>query len=349
MIRPTKWKRLGWLSASGFAVVICLLISAERSLSQTHPVSQEKLVEGAKREGKMVWYSSLNINDSKALLDRFEQKYPFIKTELFRAGAEQLLNRVLNEDRAGRNLFDAVNLTSITALKKAGLLQPHRSREGSAYPNQFRDPDGYWVTLYNLYTVIGYNTKLVTQGEAPRQWENLLDPKWKGKIGMDQEEYEWYAGMLDYWGREKGGKFMRALSRQGIHWRKGHTLIAQLMAAGEFSVGLVYAHRIESMKRGGGAPVEWVKSSDPITVTLAPIGVAAKAPHPNAAKLFMDFSLSKEAQAMLQKVNRISGRQDIEPIVPEMHPGKLRLVAIHPGVAEELARYSKEFQDIFSR
>jgi iron(III) transport system substrate-binding protein len=348
MARAVKWKWLPELCVFAFVLVGCLHVLAQRSLSQTHPMPQEKLLEGAKREGKMVWYSSLNINDSKALLDRFEQKYPFVKTELLRAGAEQLLNRILNENRAGRHLFDAVNLTSITALKKTGLLQPHRSREGSAYPNQFRDSDGYWVTLYNLYTVIGYNTKLVSQGEAPKDWHDLLDPKWRGKIGMDQEEYEWYAGMLDYWGEQRARKFMRALSGQKIHWRKGHTLIAQLMAAGEFSVGLVYAHRIESMKRAG-APVEWVKSSDPITVTLAPIGVAAKASHPNTAKLFMDFTLSREAQAMLQKVNRISGRQDIEPIVPEMHPGKLRLVAIHPGVAEELARYSKEFQDIFSR
>src|SRR5574341_717516 len=144
MIRAIKWKRHGRLSASGFAVVMCLLISPERSLSQTHPVSQEKLIEGAKREGKMVWYSSLNINDSKALLDRFEQKYPFIRTELFRAGAEQMLNRILNEERAGKRLFDAVNITSITALKKAGLLQPHRSGESMAYAAQFRDADGQW-------------------------------------------------------------------------------------------------------------------------------------------------------------------------------------------------------------
>src|ERR1051325_11024765 len=115
------------------------------------------LIEAAKKEGKVVWYTSLNINDSNALLARFEQKYPFIKTELLRAGAEQLLNRILTEDNAGRSALDLVNLTTMNALKRRGLLQLHRSPEFAAYHPQFKDPDGYWATIYNNYYVIGYN------------------------------------------------------------------------------------------------------------------------------------------------------------------------------------------------
>ena len=220
---------------------------------------QAGLIEGAKKEGKVVWYAAMNINDSNALLSRFEKKYPFIKTELLRAGAEQLLNRILTEDSAGRSALDLVNLTTINALKRRGLLQLHRSQEFQAYPQEFKDTDGYWATLYNNYYVIGYNSKMVPQKDAPRNWDDFLDPKWKGRIGMDQEEYEWYAATINYWGNEKAQKFHRALAKQEVHWNRGHTMISQLMAAGEFPLGIVYAHRIESMRKSG-APVEWVKT-----------------------------------------------------------------------------------------
>jgi len=170
------------------------------------PTGQAGLIEGAKKEGRVVWYATLNINDSNALLSRFEQKYPFIKTELLRAGSEQLLNRILTEDSAGRSALDLVNLTTINALKRRGLLQAHRSPEFSAYPQPFKDAESYWVTLYNIYYVIGYNPKMVPPKDAPKNWDDFLDPKWKGKIGMDQEEYEWYAATIQYWGNEKAQK-----------------------------------------------------------------------------------------------------------------------------------------------
>ncbi len=307
---------------------------------------QTNLMEGAKKEGRVVLYATLNITDSNALLSRFEQKYPFIKTELLRAGSEQLLNRILTEDSAGRSALDLVNITTVNALKKRGLLQPHRSQELQAYPQQFKDAEGCWATLYNIYYVIGYNSKMVRPQDAPKSWDDLLDPKWAGKIGMDQEEYEWYAATMQHWGRDKGQRFHRALAKQNVHWNRGHTMVAQLMAAGEFPLGIVYAHRVESMKKSG-APIEWVKAADPVFVTLSPVAVAAKARNPNAAKLLMDFVLSKEGQLILRGANRLSGRLDVEPLVPDMHPGKLKLAAIDPGVAEELAKYSREFREIY--
>jgi spermidine/putrescine-binding protein len=135
---------------------------------------QAGLIEGAKKEGKVTWYATLNINDSNALLSRFEQKYPFIKTELLRAGTEQLLNRIITEENAGRSALDLVNLTTINALKRRGLLQVHHSQEFSAYPQQFKDPEGYWATVYNIYYVIGYNPKMVSPKDAPKNWDDFL-------------------------------------------------------------------------------------------------------------------------------------------------------------------------------
>jgi iron(III) transport system substrate-binding protein len=125
-------------------------------------------------------------------------------------------------------------------------------------------------------------------------------------------------------------------------------MISQLMAVGEFPLGIVYAHRVESMKKSG-APIEWVKTADPVFVTLFPVAVAAKGRIPNAAKLLMDFVLSREAQLVLRNASRSSGRLDVEPLVPEMHPGKLKIAAIDPTVGEELSKYSKEFREIYFR
>jgi len=338
-------KKASWLQAPCLLLAFILgLVCCPVVFSQNPDLAG--LIEGAKKEGQVVWYVTLNITDSNALLNRFNQKYPFIKTELLRAGSEQLLNRILTEDSAGRSAMDLVNITTINALKRRNLLQAYRSPELAAYPQQFKDAESYWATLYNIYYVIGYNTRMVSQKDTPRNWDDFLDPKWKGKIGMDQEEYEWYAASIHYWGNERAQKFHRALAKQGVHWNRGHTMVSQLMAAGEFPLGIVYAHRVESMKKSG-APIEWVKTADPVFVNMSPVAVAAKAHHPNAAKLLMDFILSKEAQLVLRSANRSTGRLDVEPLVPEMNPSKLKIAAIDPSVGEELTRYSKEFREIY--
>ena len=334
-----------WLTISFGLLAVLMLFNEAIAQAPSPPAG---LIEAAKKEGQVVFYTPLNINDSRPLLQRFEQKYPFIKTELLRLSAEPLLNRIITEDRAGRNLVDVINNTVINPLKKMRLVQPYRSPEHAAYLEQFKDPEGYWASVNNNYYVLGYNNKLVSAKEAPTDWQDLLHPKWKGKIGMDQEEYEWFGATVDVWGRERALKYHRALAQQQIHWRKGHTLISQLITAGEFPVGIVYAHRIESMKKAG-APIDWVKTINPVFVALSPAGLAAKAPHPNAGKLLLDFMLSYESQQQLRSANRLSGRADIEPLVPEMHHSKLKLAAIDPKVTDEINRHAKEFREIYFR
>jgi iron(III) transport system substrate-binding protein len=323
------------------------LIASNGARAQSNATTAA-LIEAAKKEGQVVFYTPLNINDSRPLLQRFEQKYPFIKTDLLRMSAEPLLNRVFTEDRAGRNVVDVINNTMINPLKKARLVQPYRSPEHGAFLDQFKDPERYWASVNNNYYVLGYNNRLVSANEAPTDWQDLLHPKWRGKIGMDQEEYEWFGATLDVWGRERSVKYHRALAQQQIQWRKGHTLISQLIGAGEFPIGIVYAHRIESMKKAG-APIDWVKTSNPVFVALSPASLAAKAPHPNAGKLLLDFMLSYESQQQLRSANRLSGRMDIEPLVPEMHHSKLKLAAIDPKVSDDIKRHANEFREIYFR
>ncbi len=325
--------------------ILCLQIGLSAGSAAAQDSHTAALIERAKKEASLVWYTSTSIEDAKSLLDTFNKKYPSIKTEFFNAGSARVFNRILNEARAGKIFFDLVAVRGVETqqLVKAGFLQPYVSPESGIYPPGFKDAKGFWVDYFDAYNVIGYNTKLVTKDQAPKSWEDLLDPKWKSKIALDEEMYSWYGAMILVWGREKAQRFMKALAKQDIQLRSGHTLIAQLMVAGEFPVGMVLAHRIEKMKEQG-APVEWVTSLDPVTVSLHPIGIAAKARHPNAAKLFIDFLLSKEGQQTVLAIGRTPARPGIDN---KMQAKNLKLFPIPPEIGDDYNRYQKEFHEIF--
>jgi iron(III) transport system substrate-binding protein len=333
------------------ASILLLLLSISHLGLSSPSTAQDnraaKIVEGAKKEGALVWYLSASIEDARAIFLAFNKKYPFIKTEYFRAGSARLFNRIVNEARAGKVLFDLVAVRGLETqqLVKAGLLQPYVSQESAAYPPGFKDTKGYWVDYFDAYNVIGYNTQLVARDQAPKSWEDLLDSRWKNQIALDEENYSWYGALTQKWGKEKTRRYMRALARQNVQLRSGQTLIAQLMAAGEFPVAMVLAHRIEKMKEQG-APVEWVTTLDPITASLHPIGIAAKSPHPNAARLFIDFILSVEGQRLLLSINRTPARPGIDA---GMESKKLKLFPIAPELGDHYAQFQKEFREIFGR
>jgi iron(III) transport system substrate-binding protein len=310
--------------------------------------SREELIQGAKKEGKVVWYGILSVEDMKRLAGAFEQKYPFIQVETYRASTETVANKIVTETQAGRYLYDLVNngAFEIWPLYKRGLLGKYMSPESKPYPASAKDPEGYWNDLYDSYYVIGYNTRQVSPREVPNNWEDLLDPKWKGKIALDTEDHEWYMAMLASMGEEKGKGFMKRLARQDLHWRKGHTLIAQQMVAGEFPVALIYAHRGEKMK-AQGAPIDWSDASDPIVSGMRVVSIGARPPNPNAARLMFDFVISKEGQSLIRSFYRIPGHPDVEPLSPKLDPKKLKLLRASPQLAEHSERHIREFRQLF--
>ena len=326
-------------------LVLAIFVSAN-----VHGQSDDraKQIEAAKKEGKLLWYTSTNVTESKPLLDDFEKQYPFIKGEIFRASGEKTLNRIFTESRAGRWDFDVVTISEVDALMDAKLLASYKSPEAKNFIAEFKDPNGYWNAIYVNYMTIGYNSKLVAEKDAPKQWEDLLDAKWKGKISIDQEEFTWYATLTKSWGKEKTQKYMRALAKQEIQWRKGHTLITQLMAAGEFPVSIVYAHRAEGF-RLRGAPVDWANGVNPIVVTLNSTGLSPKPPHPSTARLFIDFVLSKPAQQRLRTLSRIPARADVEPFSPRMEQSKLKLKVAPAETGAEFKETIREFREIFGQ
>lgn len=334
--------RLAKPPCTTFAALMWLLVAAFRVEAQT----EAELIGAAKKEGKVVYWTTMRLPDAQALAQGFESKYPFTKAEIVRISGDQLIERAITEYRAGKATADVLDAFSFKVLQNRGLLQPFATPESVFYPADYKDPQNFWVTLYCAYNVIAYNTKLVPATEAPRDWPDLLHPKWKGKLALDDQDYYWYAGMLKFWGEEKGRKYMQDLARQNLIWRRGRGLLTELMASGEFhAVVVTFPDLVEQMK-AKGQPVEWVKTSNPILVTLDMMGIGAKAPHPNAGKLFMNYSISKEGQEVLRKTNRISARTDIKPLVPEMDRSKLNLVPLDPEIPIT-TKYIDEFRKLF--
>jgi iron(III) transport system substrate-binding protein len=304
------------------------------------------VLEAAKKEGRLTWYTSMAIDTSKPLLDAFLREYPFIKGELARLGEEQLLNRILTEARAGRVLFDVVSSSGIQLLAQKNFLAPYASAEAQAFPPELKDPAQRWTAVYNNNLVVMYNTKMVAERDAPRDYPDLLDPKWKNKMLMDATDYDWYGTLAQVWGKEKAQHYMERLAQQEPSWRRGHGLVAQLVAAGEVPLGWAYSFRVERMKREG-APVDWSTTFNPIVTTISGMGLSAKATAPNAAKLFIDFVLSKKAQEMIREMRRIPSRGDVKPAAPKMDQSKLKLKLVPAEVSANADRYAEEFRKIF--
>jgi iron(III) transport system substrate-binding protein len=234
-------------------------------------------------------------------------------------------------------------------LVKRNIFTPYMSPERSAFDDEFKDSKGLWTGVYHNNIVLAYNTQQVTDQDAPKDYGDLLDPKWHGKIGMDERDYTWYGTLVQAWGREKSDRYMKQLAQQSPLFRRGHALIAQLVVAGEFPLGWVYSFRVETMKQEG-APIEWIDTFNPIVVESGGIGLSAKARNPNAAKLFIDYVLSREGQLIVRggKRNpRNASRNDVEPLIPKMNQSRIKSKRVPGEVETNLAQYAREYRDIF--
>jgi iron(III) transport system substrate-binding protein len=332
------------LSFHSLSSVIIWLTVATNLYAQSAQTSA--LIEAAKKEAKLVWYTSMAIDTSKPLLDAFIKEYPFIKAELVRAGEEQLMNRILSETRAGKWLFDAVSTSAVSVLAEKHMITPYLTPERDAFLSEFKDPQGYWTGIFVNNLVLCYNTRMLGAKDTPKNYPDLLDPKWKDKMLMDSTDYDWFGTLATVWGKEKTIQYMKRLALQNPSWRRGHGLTAQLLGAGEVPLAWAYNFRIERMKNEG-APVEWIETFDPIVVTMSGMALSAKASNPNSAKLLIDFATSKKGQQMVRGMRRIPARTDIEPLAPKMDQSKLKLKAVPKEVYLNLDDYAREFRKIF--
>jgi iron(III) transport system substrate-binding protein len=260
----------------------------------------QRLIEGARREGELTIYTSAQTTDLGPVVEAFEKKYG-VKASIWRAGSEAVLNRALQEARAGRHTVDVVetNGPELESMSREQILQKIKSPQHADLIAPAIRPHGEWVgTRLNVF-VQAYNTKLVKKEELPKTWQDLTDPKWKGRLGIEAEDSDWLAGIFGEIGEERGKKvFQQIVKTNGISNRKGHTLLTQLVASGEVPLSLtVYNYKAEQLRREG-APIDWFTIGNAIARPNG-VGVARRAPHPNAAILFYDFELSPEGQQII--------------------------------------------------
>ena len=261
----------------------------------------QKLIAGAKKEGTLSIYTSAQTNDLGAVVAAFEKKYG-IDAQVWRAGSENVLNRVLQESRANRHTVDIVetNGPELESMHREKVLQLVKSPYHVDLIGPAIRPHGEWVgTRLNVF-VQAYNTRLVKKEELPKTWEDLLHPKWKGKLGIEQEDSDWLAGVFAEIGEARGRKVFREIvATNRVSARKGHTLLTQLVASGEVPLALtVYNYKAQQLK-AQGAPIDWFVIGGNAIARPNGVGVARRAPNPHAAVLFYDFELSEEGQKII--------------------------------------------------
>ncbi len=264
--------------ATFFILLFAILFNSSVVFAQSDHTS--RLIEGAKKEGKLLWYTALNIKDADMLTKRFEEKYPFVKSQTLRLGTFQLLTKIQTEARAGAFKGDVIEIAGVTGhiLKKDGVFAKYTSPESRFYPDSVKDPDQTWTSFFINTHVLVYNTNLVKKDELPRTFQEIINRKWKDKAVMS-EDFDIYGMMLKVMGRDKGLDFMRRLAAQGVGIRDGYTLAVQGVASGEVPLGLnLYGTRTEEFKKKG-APVDWIPMEF-VLASLEPLAVSANAENP---------------------------------------------------------------------
>jgi iron(III) transport system substrate-binding protein len=329
-------------AGAGFLIPGLVILLAGNAVAATHDV----LVEAAKREGQVVYYASMNLSEANALIAEFEKRYPFINVKLNRTGSEKLLTKVMTEHRAKKLSADVIQTVefSMHLFGRRGVLAHYVPPENAQYPSAFKE-EGFWTTVYYNPYVIAYNTRFVQPVAVPKTYEDLLDPKWKGKMLMEGTKADWFAGMLQIMGQERGLKYMRDLARQHPSPREGHELLAQLVAAGEGQIDVnIPIASVERMKEKG-APIDWT-AVGPAPAIMVGIGISAQAEHPNAAKLYTDFVLSREGQKLVKTPGRLVAREDLGREQSDLKK-KVKMVPVDPSLAEKLGDYAKQLRSIF--
>ncbi len=304
---------------------------------------EARLLADAKKQGQVVMYTSLNLKDSVPLSEAFEKRTG-IKVQLWRASSEKVLQRAITEARAGRFSPDILetNGPEMEALYREQILEefysPHfTDLPAAAFPRHRH----YVADRFNFFT-IGYNTNLVKPEEVPNAYEDLVHPRWAGRVGIEGSDVDWFGAMVKSMGEAKGLAFFRKVAQMKPQIRTGHTLMAELVASGEIPLAAtLYNHNVERLMVKG-APVKW-KALRPTFGRPNAIGVAKRAPHPHAAMVFVDFMLSKEGQTILKERNRVPASLSVDT-----HLNKFAFQMIDPVITlDENEKWEKLWSELF--
>ena len=350
---PVRWTKLFtlWMILCSFtsvaegAAVEGLLAEINKLPPQTR---QKRLEDGARREGAFLYYSISNAELIGAYVKGFMNRYSFIKAEFYRGSGNQLVVRTLMEHKLGKLDADvaSVGTENVMALKRAGVWARYRSPEAQFYPRDQFDKDGYFhADSLGLATIV-YNHQLVKKDEAPKGYDDLLDPKWKGNLTIDLEPERAMMTWLTVWGEAKTREFVQKLLANGATVRRGHTLQAQLLCAGEFKVAVeLYPDAVLRMKQKGCHATIVFPNPTP-ALAGGNYGINANAPHPHAAALFVDFALSAAGAKILAGTGRIPRRKGARSIYEELVNLEERGIALSVVTAEQTDEVAKAMEKI---
>jgi ABC-type Fe3+ transport system substrate-binding protein len=330
----------------GLGCFLLLVTFVSAGFAQKAAPVDPALLEAAKKEGKVVWYTITRTETAEALRKRFEAQFPSVKMVYLRMRSDDIGNRLLAEVKAGRNEADLASTNTAMAytLKKAGVLAKYSLTNARGLHSVFKDPQGYWYANNYVARGMGYNTLSVKA--LPKSLDELALPVWKEKLALDTEDSDWLAVQLRRYGEKKGMELVKRL-RPNIVFRKGHTLGLQLVAAGEFNVHLTAsADTVHEMKMKG-APVDIMLGS-PAWVQVRPIVLAANSQRQNAARLFMEWLFSKEtAEFVAKQEGRSPTHPEVKSPIPALS-GVTEYIALNDDeYYQSLDKYDRLFKEIF--
>jgi iron(III) transport system substrate-binding protein len=316
-----KWLHVVNTSAILFTMLIGATVDAatvEERLDRLNRLADKARVDTlekeARKEGEVVWYAAMASDRAGELIKVFESRYPFLKVRFQPGGASRQIEQLMVEHRTKKQRADIINTrrSFVAVMAKAGALARYRTPLRAALRDGFADKDGWINGIYAQPRVFLVNSRMVARDKAPQSFDELLNPVWKEKLGMDTTDYDWLASLIDFYGRGKAVEFAGKLAKQQINFRRGPTLLSQLTVAGEFPIVIdAFPEEVTQMKNAK-APVDFVFSEPFVPVkTPTTVSISSAAPHPHAAALFVDFLLSKAGQDLLASQGRWASRKDV--------------------------------------
>lgn len=332
------------LISPAFAATIAEVAAKAKSLKPQERIGY--LFKGAQAEGELVYYGTLPIDEFLPLARVFNARYRSMALQHYFSPRDGILNRALTEARAGRHTVDVVqvDLSYGYQLLNANLVQPYPIPGAQRFYEGTYDPAGYWHSMYHLTTALIYNTNAVKPEQAPKSYEELLSPAWKGKMLFDPEAAYILAAMEGIWGREKAVAYLAKLSRQELSYRRGGTLTTQVVSSGEYPVGIAINGETSAAIREKGAPLGF-QVLTPKIVKPEGLFLAKNAPHPHAALLFAEWLLSEEAQNFLaQTLGKGSAMKGVRSKFKEFQIQPDFVVS--PKLGANLQSYMQEFRKI---
>jgi len=331
---------------TGLALLVLAVWAASLSIASAQDAA---LVQAAKKEGTVMWYTSLALPSSTSIAHSFKLKYPGMDVEVHRTGSQRVLQRVMQEAAAGVKTVDVIHTSDaghFVLLKEKGMLLKYAPQGTAAFPAGFRDKDGFYFGMRATLSVIADNPKLISDKDAPRTWKDLLNPKWKGKMVSGHPGYSGIImthvlALVNLYGWD----YFRDLAKNSLHVVQSANDPAGVVASGERPVGVNGAEYFYYKTQKQGNPIKIIYPSEGVPLVVSPVAVAKDAPHPNAAKLFVDYIFSKESQQLLaDKEGLYTGHPQVTYPADKPKLKDLKLLSVE---ADELEKRNAEIKKRF--